>query len=139
MKKALVVEAHDGIRQLLIEVLTQQGYSVNSISNGLQALVKIRECIPSVVLLDSIMPGMGGIEVLTKISNSYPDLPVILIAHTDEQDVKASLESGLVKYCIFKPFSLTDLIELLNSLDIRHSAYASRCKITSSAESNISL
>ena len=118
MKKALVVEDNDGIRQLLIEVLTQEGYSVDSISNGLNALSRIREYIPSVVLLDSEMRGTGGIEVLTKISNSYPDLPVILIAHTDEQDVKASLESGLVKYCILKPFSLTDLIELLNSLDL---------------------
>ncbi|HEY8910803.1 MAG TPA: response regulator [Desulfosporosinus sp.] len=118
MKKALVVEGNDGIRRLLIEVLTQEGYSVDATSNGLQALAKIRECIPSVVLLDSKMPGMGGIEVLTKISNSYPDLPVILIAYTDEKDVEVSRESGLVRYCISKPFSLTDLIELLNSLHL---------------------
>lgn len=118
MKKALVVEGNYGIRRLLIEFLTQEGYSVDATSNGLQALARIRECIPSVVLLDSKMPGMGGIEVLTKISNSYPDLPVILIAYTDEKDVKLSLENGLVKYFILKPFSLTNLIELLNSLDI---------------------
>ena len=118
LKKALVVEGNDGIRRLLIEVLTQEGYSVDATSNGLQALAKIRECIPSVVLLDSKMPGMGGIEVLTKISNSYPDLPVILIAYTDEKDVEVSRESGLVRYCISKPFSLTDLIELLNSLHL---------------------
>lgn len=119
MKKALVVEGNDGIRRLLIEVLTQEGFSVDATSNGLQALARIQECIPSVVLLDSKMPEMGGIEVLTKISNSYPNLPIILItAYPDEKDVKLSLESGLVKYCILKPFSLTDLIELLNSLDI---------------------
>lgn len=119
MKKALVVEGNDGIRRLLIEILTQEGYSVDTTSNGLQALSKIQECIPSVVLLDSEMPGMGGIEVLTKISNSYPDLPVILItAYPDEKDVEISVECGLVKYYISKPFSLTDLIELLNSLDI---------------------
>lgn len=119
MKKALVVEGNDGVRRLLIEVLTQEGYSVDAASNGLQALARIRECIPSVVLLELKTPCMGGIEVLTKISNSYPDLPVILITtYTDEKDVKVSLESGLVKYCISKPFSLTDLIELLNSLDI---------------------
>lgn len=119
MKRALVVEGNHGIQRLLIEVLSQEGYTVNATSDGLQALARIRECIPSVVLLDSFMPEMGGIEVLTKISNSYPDLPVILItAYPDEKDVKVSLESGLVKYCISKPFSITDLIELLNSLNI---------------------
>lgn len=81
MKKALVVEANDGIRQLLIEVLTQEGYSVDSTSNGLNALARIREYIPSFVLLDSEMRGTGGIEVLTKISNSYPDLSYFDCAH----------------------------------------------------------
>lgn len=119
MKKALVVEGNDGVRRLLTEVLTQAGYSVDAASNSLQALVRIRECIPSVVLLELKTPSMEGIEVLTKISNLYPDLPVILItAYTDEKDVKILLERGLVRYCISKPFSLTDLIELLNSLDI---------------------
>jgi len=119
LKKVLVVDDNDGIRRLLIEVLTQEGYSVDTASNGLLALAKIRDCIPSVVLLDSKMPGMGGIEVLTEISNSCPDLPVILItAYTDQKDVIVALENGLIKYCISKPFSLTDLIELIHSLNI---------------------
>ncbi|MDR3602207.1 MAG: response regulator [Desulfosporosinus sp.] len=118
MKKALVIESNTGIRRLLIEVLTQEGYSVEATSDGLQALARIQECRPSVVLLDSEMPGIRGIDVLTKISNLSPDLPVILIAHTDEKGVETLLENGLVKYCISKPFSLTDLIKLLNSLGI---------------------
>lgn len=117
MKKALVIEGNVGIRRLLVEVLTKESYSVDTASNGLEAFEKIRECIPSVVLLDSQLPDMDGIEVLAKISNSNPVLPVVLLAYTDELDVKVSLKSGLVKYCILKPFSLTDLTELLNSFD----------------------
>ncbi|MCO1600529.1 response regulator [Desulfosporosinus nitroreducens] len=118
MKKALVVEGNEGIRRLLIEVLAEEGYSVDAVTNGLEALERIQKCIPSVVLLDSELPDMGGIEVLTKISNSYPNLPVVLLAYIDETDVKISQKIGLVKYCIIKPFSLTDLIELLNSFEI---------------------
>jgi CheY-like chemotaxis protein len=117
LKKALVIEGNDGIRRLLIEVLTQEGYSVDATANGWQALARIRTCVPAVVLLDSKISDMRGIEVLIKISNSYPDLPIILIAHAGEKDVEVSLESGLVKYCMLKPFSLPDLIELLNSLE----------------------
>ena len=116
MKKALVVEGNVGIRRLLIEVLAEEGYSVDGVTNGLEAFERIRKCIPSVVLLDSELPDMGGIEVLTKISKSYPELPVVLLAYADETEVKISQKSGLVKNCILKPFSLTDLIELLNSL-----------------------
>lgn len=118
LKKALVVDDNDGIRRLLTEVLSHEGYSVDLASNGLQALARIQACIPTVILLDSKMPGMGGIEVLTKITISYPEIPVILItAYIDDLGVKIALESGLVKHYLSKPFSLTDLIELLDSLD----------------------
>jgi CheY-like chemotaxis protein len=119
LKKALVVDDNDGIRRLLNEVLTLEGYLVDTASNGLQALARIRECIPSVVLLDLKMPGMGGLEVLSEIANSYPRIPVILItAYSDQKDVKVALENGLIEHYISKPFSLTDLIELLHSLNI---------------------
>ena len=119
LKKVLIVDDNEGIRRLFTEVLTNEGYSVDTAANGLLALARIRECLPSIVLLDSKMPIMGGMEVLSEISISYPDLPVILIsAYTDQRDVKVGLESGLVKHWISKPFSLTELIEILHSLNI---------------------
>ena len=119
MKKVLIVDDNAGIRRLFAEVLIGEGYSVDTASDGLQALERIREYVPSVVLLDSKMPVMGGMEVLNEISTSYPDLPVILIsAYANQKDVKVGLESGLVKYFIVKPFSLTELIEILRSLKL---------------------
>jgi len=119
LKKVLIVDDNAGIRRLFAEVLIGEGYSVDTASDGLQALEKIREYVPSVVLLDLKMPVMGGMEVLNEISHSYPDVPVILItSYTNQKDVKLSLESGIVKHCISKPFSLSDLIELLNSLNV---------------------
>ena len=118
-KKVLIVDDNEGIRRLFTEVLINEGYSVDTATNGLQALERIRENVPSIVLLDLKMPILGGMEVLNEISNSYLDLPVIMITgYTDQKDVKVGLESGLVKHCISKPLSLTDLIELLHSLNI---------------------
>lgn len=116
MKKALIVEYNEGIRRLLIEILTQEGYLVETTSEGSQALSRIQEYAPAVVLLDSQTLIRQGIEILTKISDSYPNLPVILIAYTDETYVDALLKSGLVRHLITKPFSITDLLELLHSL-----------------------
>lgn len=59
-------------------------------------------------------------EVLNEVNKSYPDLPVVLMStYTDNKEVTIALESGLVRHYISKPFSITDLIELLNSLDIK--------------------
>lgn len=77
----LVVDDHEGIRRLLTEVLSSEGYSVEEASNGLQALARIRDSIPSLVLLDAKMPGKGGMEVLTEVNKVYSDLPVVLSIH----------------------------------------------------------
>ena len=119
MKKALVVDDNEGIRRFLQEALTLEGYSVDTVANGLQALAAIQEHIPAVVLLDSKMPGIGGLEVLNELSGSHPDLPVIFItAYFDQKEVKAALENGLIGHHLAKPFSLTDLTEMLHALEI---------------------
>lgn len=65
------------------------------------------------------MPCMGGLEIVTLLSQTHPDLPIIMMtAYAEGKDVKAALESGLVKHCLSKPFSLIDLIDLLSTLDI---------------------
>ena len=118
MKKALVVDDNEGIRRLLHEALTLEGYSVDTAANGSQALAAIQEHIPAVVLLDSKMPGMNGLDVLSKLSDSHPNLPVIVItAYSDQKEVKAALENGLIRHHLAKPFCLADLSEMLHLLE----------------------
>jgi adenylate cyclase len=77
--------------------LESQGYEVATAGDGMEALEKIRELLPDLVLLDIMMPKMDGIEVVKRLKadTSLPLIPVILVtARADAKDVVAGLESG---------------------------------------------
>ena len=77
--------------------LESQGYAVATAADGVEALEKIRELVPDLVLLDVMMPRMDGIETLKRLKAdpSLPFIPVILVtAKADATDVIAGLESG---------------------------------------------
>src|SRR6516162_7737787 len=77
--------------------LEAQGYAVATAGDGVEALERIRELLPDLVLLDVMMPKMDGIETLKRLKAdpSLPFIPVILVtAKADATDVIAGLESG---------------------------------------------
>jgi adenylate cyclase len=77
--------------------LESQGYEVNTAGDGVEALEKVRELLPDLVLLDIMMPKMDGIETVKQIKAdpSLPFIPVVLVtARADAKDVIAGLEAG---------------------------------------------
>jgi CheY-like chemotaxis protein len=77
--------------------LESQGYEVVKAGDGVEALEKVRELLPDLVLLDIMMPRMNGIEAVKRLKRdtSLPFIPVILVtARADAKDVIAGLESG---------------------------------------------
>ncbi|MEM7828392.1 MAG: response regulator [Candidatus Aenigmatarchaeota archaeon] len=78
MKKILVVDDEEYIRVLYKEELEDEGYNVCVACDGEEALRKIEEERPDLVILDIKMPGINGIEVLRKLRQRWRDLPVIL-------------------------------------------------------------
>jgi len=117
-RNVLVVDDNKAICELLKVALSEKGFSVATASNGLEALNKIQESTPSVVLLDLKLPKIPGIEVLNKLTDMYPSLPVIIItAYENQKDIIRAKERGEVKYYLTKPFSLYELYEILNSLE----------------------
>jgi len=77
--------------------LESQGYEVVTAADGFEALEKIRELVPDLVLLDVMMPKLDGIETVKRLKDdpSLPFIPVILVtAKTDTKDVVGGLESG---------------------------------------------
>ena len=81
--------------------LESQGYEVVTAGDGVEALEKIRELLPDLVLLDIMMPKMDGIETVKQIKadGSLPFIPVLLVtARADAKDVIAGLESGADDY-----------------------------------------
>ncbi len=79
MKKILVVDDEENIRELYRDELAEEGYQVELADNGLQALSKFESFRPDLVTLDVMMPGMDGIEVLRRIREKNPSIPVLLL------------------------------------------------------------
>jgi DNA-binding response OmpR family regulator len=113
MASVLVVDDEEDIRELVRINLELDGHSVDTASTGMDALDHLRKAVPDVVVLDVMMPGMDGWEVLAKIkSDGVADLarvPVLMLtARTDDMDrIRGGIE-GAIRY-ITKPFSLAVL------------------------------
>ena len=115
--KALIVDDEDSMRKLMVLRFEQEGFSVISADNGKDGLKLAEEEKPHVVILDIIMPGMHGFEVIQKIrSNPELDRTVVVMtsAKSYKPDIDAARKLGADDYCI-KP---TDFDELLNV--VRH-------------------
>jgi len=109
MKKILVVDDEIEACNALREFLTLKGYEVDTALDGPTALSKIKEDKPHIVLLDMIMPEMGGVEVLKEIKKIDPDIGVIMVTVvTDHEQAKETLNLGAYDY-ITKPVDLNYL------------------------------
>jgi DNA-binding response OmpR family regulator len=107
-KKILVVDDKAELRTLLKQYLTQEGFDIVTASNGQEALFVARHEKPDLILLDIMMPEMGGFEFMRSYSREA-DTPIILLtAKLDENDKVLGLELGADDY-ITKPFSPREL------------------------------
>ena len=98
--------------------LESQGYEVATAGDGVEALEKVRDLLPDLVLLDIMMPKMDGVEALKRLKadNSLPFIPVILVtARADAKDVIAGLESGGDDY-LTKPVDHAELLARVRSM-----------------------
>jgi two-component system response regulator (stage 0 sporulation protein F) len=113
----LVVDDNAGIRRLLFEILTEDGYNVEVSSNGFDAIEKVRKRIPSLVLLDARMPRMNGFETLNEIKKIDQLIPVIMItAYTELKIVEKAREDQLIKHFAKKPFDIEKLMEMIKNI-----------------------
>ena len=119
MVKILVVDDEIEACNALKEFLEVKGYEVYTAQDGKTALDQVQELSPQLVLLDMIMPGMHGIEVLQEIKKVDPKIGVIMVTVvTDESQAKKALELGAYDY-ITKPVDLNylDNVVMVKILD----------------------
>jgi two-component system phosphate regulon response regulator PhoB len=114
----LVVEDEAALATMLRYNLEKQGYRVEEATDGQEALTRIAEAQPDLVLLDWMLPQMSGLEVCRQIRrrSATRDLPVIMVtARTDDQDAVRGLNTGADDY-IAKPFSMDELLARIRAL-----------------------
>ena len=107
-KKILVVDDKPELRTLLKSYLTQEGFDVVTANDGQEALYVARHEKPNLIILDLMMPEMGGYEFMRSYSREADTPVVILTAKIDENDKVLGLELGADDY-ITKPFSPREL------------------------------
>lgn len=105
----LVVDDNESILQLLRVSLSLEGYQVVTASNGISALALMEECEPDLVVLDIIMPGLDGLQVLDRIRQRC-NVPVIMLTAKCENTVlRDALGLGADDY-VRKPFGIEVLL-----------------------------
>jgi DNA-binding response OmpR family regulator len=109
-EKILIVEDEVKIARVLKLELEFEGYSVHSVHDGLDALEQIRSSSWNLILLDVMLPGLTGIEVLRRLRANDQETPVILLTARDSIPDKVSgLDQGANDY-ITKPFQIEELL-----------------------------
>ncbi|MDQ1712619.1 MAG: two-component system, OmpR family, response regulator [Frankiaceae bacterium] len=115
--KVLVVEDDPSVRGLLHTLLTGEGYDVSTASDGLAGLVKASSAKPDLMLLDLMMPDLGGVRVLEELRGdpALADVPVIVV--TGKLEAVPSLRALLGDDNVFvKPFGVAELLERVSAV-----------------------
>lgn len=106
-KRILLVDDEEGIQLLYREEFEEEGYEVIAAYNGEEALEKFSQEPPDLVILDINMPGMNGIEVLRRMKEINPNLPVIL--SSAYQEYKQDFGSWASEEYIVKSANMDEL------------------------------
>ena len=121
--KVILIDDDDELLELLDEYLRENGFEVKTAASGEEGIERLEEEKFDVVILDVMMPGMGGLETLKIINNDHPYLPVIMLtAKAEEIDRVLGLELGADDY-IVKPFSSRELLARIKAVKRREKKF----------------
>jgi len=109
--KILVVEDNPATRELLRELLSQEGYMVKIARDGKEALLKARKESFNLILTDVKMPRMNGIQLLKELQKITPDTKVVIVTATADSEIAVkAMKLGAYDY-ITKPFCLDSILQ----------------------------
>ncbi|MEI6666699.1 MAG: response regulator transcription factor [Acidobacteriota bacterium] len=118
MSRILIVEDDDDIAQLVHRYLTRAGHIADVVLTGDEALARVRERTPDLIILDLMLPGVNGLEICRTLRATPATRSVSIImltARTEESDRVVGLELGADDY-VTKPFSPSELVARVGAL-----------------------
>jgi two-component system OmpR family response regulator len=121
--KVLVVEDEEDLRATLRQALEEEGYAVDHTGDGAEGLYKAENWDYDAILLDVMLPGMDGWEILARLRKKKPTPVLMLTARDGVKDRVKGLDGGADDYLI-KPFDLHELLARVRSLIRRSSGVA---------------
>ncbi|MGN0341439.1 MAG: response regulator transcription factor [Roseburia sp.] len=109
----LIVEDDNDINQMLKDLLTAHQYRVKQAFSGTEALMHMEKQLPQAVILDLMLPGMNGEELLEHIKEHYPDIAVLVASAKEDVKTKVKLLRAGAEDYISKPFDTEELLARL--------------------------
>jgi len=113
----MLVDDHDMVRRgmsVFLQALPDMEL-VGEAADGEEALALIAEARPDVILMDVLMPGMGGIEATRRIKVAYPSVQILMLSSSKEEEaIKAALQAGAIGY-VLKNISIEEMAQALRN------------------------
>jgi DNA-binding response OmpR family regulator len=119
MAKILIVEDDKFLRELIAKKLKNEGFDVVEAIDGEEGLKKIKEERPDLVLLDLILPGIDGFEVLARVKEdpNLAQIPVIILSNLGQrEEVERGLKLGARDYLIKAHFTPGEIVEKIKNI-----------------------
>jgi DNA-binding response OmpR family regulator len=119
MAKILIVEDDRFLRELIAKKLKNEGYEVLEAVDGEEGLKRIKEEKPDLILLDLILPGIDGFEVLEKAKEdpNTAQIPVIILSNLGQrEEIERGLKLGAIDYLIKAHFTPGEIIEKIKNI-----------------------
>ncbi len=117
-KTILIIEDDKFLRELIAQKLRKEGYEVSEAVNGEEGIKKVQEEKPDLVLLDLILPGIDGFEVLSKFRDDpgLAQIPVIILSNLGQkEDIERGIKLGAVDYLIKAHFTPKEIVDKIKN------------------------
>ena len=119
LKKILLIEDDKFLRELMNKKLLSLDYEVETAADGETGLVKIKEAKPDAVLLDLILPGINGFEVLEKAKKDpeTANIPIVILSNLGQaEDIERGLKLGAVDFLVKAHFTPQEIVNKLKNI-----------------------
>jgi len=116
MARILVAEDERAVREFVCRALDQEGHTVTSVEDGLQALSQLAVKEFDLLLTDIVMPGMDGIALALKVARDQPELPILLMSGYALERQRAHNLEALIHEVIAKPFTLRQILDAVEKV-----------------------
>jgi signal transduction histidine kinase len=111
-QEILVVEDDDEVRHSIVQSLELLGHRVTAVANGAEALIRLGERQPSLLIVDYVMPGMNGGELIRRVQDAWPTIPIILATGYADMDKVGQVLGA--RSILKKPFRVDALAEAVH-------------------------
>ena len=117
-KRVLLIEDELNIVEAIRFLMDREGWDVSAHDDGATAIERIRDVQPDIVVLDYMLPGKTGMEILTELREDpeFQDLPILMLTARGQSRDRAQAERAGVNRFMTKPFSNTEVLHAIRDL-----------------------